>query len=162
MDHKIVFWSLTALCCGYACLRGGAPERIGAATIVGGSLLTVAAGSAWADRFEYVEVGIFLVDVTVLGAFVALSVTADRFWPLWVSALQALAVLTHIARALEPNLMPWAYGVTLAMGVYPMLLLIAWGTWRHRHRLARYGADRSWSSFSARLTRRMREVGLKP
>ncbi|HEX8534774.1 MAG TPA: hypothetical protein VF662_11450 [Allosphingosinicella sp.] len=150
MDHKLIFWALTALCGGYALLRGGAPERIGAATIILGSLLTVALGSAWADRFEYVEVGVFLVDVVVLAVFVLLAVFADRFWPLWVSALQAIGVLAHLARALEPNLMPWAYGVALAMGVYPMLLLLALGTWRHRKRLAAGAADPSWSRSSAR------------
>ncbi len=159
MDHKIIFWGLTALCCGYALLRGGAPERIGAAIIIVGSLLTVALGSAWADRFEYVEVGIFLVDVVVLIAFVALAVLADRYWPLWVSALQAIGVLAHVARALEPNLMPWAYGVALAMGVYPMLLLLALGTWRHRSRMAVERADPSWLRSSGTWMRPKRKIG---
>jgi hypothetical protein len=150
MDHKIVFWGLTALCGGYALLRGGAPERIGAAIIILGSALTVALGSAWAHRFEHVETGIVAVDVAVLLGFVLLAVFSDRFWPLWVSALQAIGVLTHLARALEPNLMPWAYGVALAMGVYPMLLLVALGTWRHRKRMATGAADPSWSRSSAR------------
>ena len=150
MDHKIVFWGLTALCCGYALLRGGAPERIGAAIIILGSALTVALGSAWAHRFEHVETGIVAVDVAVLLGFVLLAVFSDRFWPLWVSALQAIVVLTHLARALEPNLMPWAYGVALAIGVYPMLLLVALGTWRHRKRMATGAADPSWSRSSAR------------
>ena len=39
---------------------------------------------------------------------------------------------------------------------YPMLLLIVLGTFRHQQRLARFGADRSWSSSWGRSGRQPR------
>jgi len=48
-----------------------------------------------------------------------------------------------------PELLPQAYFVIAAIWAYPMLIVLAIGTYRHQQRLQRYGVDRSWSDFSA-------------
>lgn len=149
MVKLLFFNALLMACCGYALWRGGAPERIGAAIILFGTALTVVAASGSANRFGSVEVGIFVVDVAGSVAFLILALRAERFWPLWMTALQAIETAGHAVKLVDPIVMRWAYAFVLAIWMYPMLVLLAVGTWRHQTRLTRFGEDRSWSNFSA-------------
>lgn len=145
---SIVYFALLAICWLYAWFKGGSPERLGATIILVGSLLSIALLSSPGGRFRSVEFGIFLVDVACLLAFLALALRADRFWPLWVTALQAVGIAGHAVKLVDPGTIPLAYAFVMALWSYPMLLLIVAGTWRHQQRLMRFGTDRSWSSSS--------------
>jgi len=92
---------------------------------------------------------VFLVDVLVFVAFAVLALRANRFWPIWVSSLLGLGVLAHLARWAGPDTMPWAYQLVMSIWSYPILAIIAIGTFNHRRRLGRFETDRSWSSSSA-------------
>ena len=145
-----VYYALFAACGLYVLLRGGAPEKVGTAILAIGSILSVAAVSNPTGRFGAVEVGVFLVDIVTLLAFVALALRAERYWPLCVTALQAIGTAGHAAKLLDPGVIRSAYAIVLSLWGYLMLLLIVLGTWNHQRRLARFGVDRSWSSFSGR------------
>jgi hypothetical protein len=75
-----------------------------------------------------------LIDVVTFALFCLIALRADRFWPIWASALLGLGLLGHLARAAEPDLFWWAYAVSLTIWSYPILALIALGTWTHRRR----------------------------
>jgi hypothetical protein len=143
------FIALLVACCLYAFWGGGGPERLGAALYALSVALTIVSASAPPVRWQSVEVGVFIVDVLVLVAFIILALRANRFWPIWVSALLGLGVLGHLARWAGPDVIPWAYAAVLSMWSYPILLLIAAGTLAHRRRLKRNGADPSWTRSSA-------------
>jgi hypothetical protein len=149
----ILYFTLLAICWLYAWFKGGSPERIGATILGVGSILSLAARSSGAGRFGSVESGILLVDVATLIGFGALALSAKRFWPLWLTALQAVGIAGHAVKLVDSATIPLAYAFILALWSYPMLLLIALGTWSHQRRLARFGADPSWSSFSSRSDR---------
>ena len=149
MAVNYLFLVLLIACCAYAFVRGGAPERIGMAVYAAGSVLTYVAVSAPPIRFKGVEVGVFIIDVCVLISFTVLALRANRFWPIWVSALQGLGVLGSLAMLLHPRVIPWAYAVVLSIWSYPILLLMATGTHFHQRRLKRSGADPSWTPSSA-------------
>lgn len=144
-----LYYSLLLLCWAYALLRGGAPERIGTTVLLIGSLLTLATVSSQATSYASVETGVFLVDVATLLAFLALALRAERYWPLWITALQLIGTAGHVVKFVDPDLMPKAYALAAIVWSYPMLALLALGTFRHQRRLARFGVDRSWSSSSA-------------
>ena len=140
------YYTLLLLCWIYALLKGGAPERIGATIIGAGSILSLAAVSAPASSFGSVEIGVFLVDIACLVAFVVLALRAERYWPLWVAALQVIGIAGHAVKLVDPEVIRRAYAFALVFWSYPMLLLLALGTWRHQQRLTRFGADPSWST----------------
>jgi hypothetical protein len=154
MHTYVLFDILLLLCCGYALWHGGEPERVGAAIYLVGVLLTHAAASAVARPFSSMEVGILLVDFTMLIALLALALLAARFWPIWATALHAVSTAGHAVKLVDPTIIPWAYAFVLAFWSYPMLLLLVIGTWNHHRRVVRFGADRSWSSSSDRWDRR--------
>jgi hypothetical protein len=150
MIQSLIYDVLAFACWLYAMHRGGPPERVGASILLVGSALTYVAVSAPASRFASVEVGVFAVDALALTAFVALALAAERWWPLWIAALQGIGTAAHAAKVVDPTVIPWAYAFALAFWSYPMLLLLAWGTWNYQRRLAKFGVDKSWSSYSGR------------
>lgn len=116
------------------------------AIFIPGMLLSSFAVSPLAQRFGNVEFGILLVDLVMLIAFVIMALYAERFWPLWMSAMQVIQVISHLPIIFIPELLPQAYGAVIMIWSYPMLILLAIATYRHQQRLKRYGADKSWSS----------------
>lgn len=153
------FVALLIVCTAYALMSGGAPERVGAsayALAVAAThliLLTQAARSPDVE-FRSVEFGVFIVDALLFLISTGVALRANRFWPIWMSALLGLGVLGHLARWLGPDVIPWAYAAILSIWSYPILAIITFGTWNHQRRLAKFGADRSWSSSSDRWGRR--------
>lgn len=155
MVNTIVYLALLAGCCIYVALRGGAPERVGAAIVAAGSLLTFAALLArTAALYRSVEVGVFVVDVAALLAFFALALRAERLWPLCVTALHVIGTAGHAVKLVDPQILPSAYAFALRFWGYPMILVLIIGTWNHQKRLARNGVDKSWSTSSGRWDRR--------
>lgn len=147
MTNPLFYWTLVALCSGYVFIRGAAPERTGMAILVVGSILsTLSATADYAIRFRSLELGIFIIDLVALVAFVALALKANRFWPLWVAGFHLVGVATHAAMAANPEVVPRAYAMAQAFWAYPMLAAMVAGTWRHRGRLALHGEDPSWTS----------------
>lgn len=136
------YFILLVLCWTHAMLKGGLPERIGATILAVGSLLTVAAVPSWASHGGSVEIGVLLVDLVCLAAFAVLALRADRFWPIWVSALVGVGALGHLARWFDgPEISTRVYAMSLAIWSYPMLALIAIGTFNHQRRVARQTAS---------------------
>jgi hypothetical protein len=127
----------------YALARGSWPERSGTFILVAGSLLTLAVGSPLAGRFASVETSILIVDAGVLLAFVALALFSDRYWPLWIAALQLLVVLAHLARLVDPQMIPTGYGFVLAIWSYPQLMIMIAATRRHHSRQKLIGTNPS-------------------
>jgi hypothetical protein len=145
MAVNVYYLALLVATCVYAFLRGAAPERIGAAIIAANAILTFVAVSVSAVGYRDLEVGIFILDVLAFLAFVPLALRANRFWPIWVSGFLGLGVLGHLARWAGPEVIPWAYAVVLTIWSYPILAIIALGTFNHHQRVKRLGADPSWS-----------------
>ena len=96
-----------------------------------GCVLTLAVNSPLSERYASVEVAILVIDATMLAIFAAIALTSDRYWPLWVTALQLLVVLAHIAKLADPEMLRNGYGFVMAVWSYPQLLAIALGTRAH-------------------------------
>jgi hypothetical protein len=120
---NILFLFLLAVTILIAFVRGGQEEKIGVGIYVLGCALTVLAG-AHSSRFASEETGIFVVDCLTFAAFFVLALYADRFWPIWVTALLAIALFGHAAMLLSPGIVPWAYAVILSIWSYPILAIM--------------------------------------
>ncbi len=75
-----------------------------------------------------------IIDAALLVAFVVILLKADRYWPMWVAALQLLTMGIHAVRWFDPSLLPAAYHHLVVWLGYPVLGGIAVGTWRHDRR----------------------------
>ena len=135
MFGAILFSALLFPICFYALWRGGWDERIVASLCLIGTLATMLAIAPLSVRYESVERGIALVDLAVLAGFVTVALTSQRFWPLWVAGLQLTTALGHGLKALDSDLLPQAYGAALQVWAFPILIILAVGTWRRQRRL---------------------------
>ena len=149
MANVIVFYAALIATCGYALWRGGAPERIGAGIFIVATILTAIAASSSQPGFRSMEAGILLVDSGMFLAFLVVALRARRYWPIWMTGLQAVQVAGHAARLADPQMIPWAYAVAQGFWSYPMMAILVLGTFRHRQRMKRDGADPSWTRSSA-------------
>lgn len=142
MTHILVFNALLIAACGYAAIAGGAPERATAAVFLVAAAATYVAPYR---HFHQIEMLLFFIDLAALVALATIAARADRFWPLYVSALQLLAIGIHGVKAYQPGLVNWMYGGASGKIAYPMIALLAIGVLRHRRRLQHLGTDPDWS-----------------
>jgi hypothetical protein len=139
MFGPIIFGPLLLAVCFYALWRGGTDERTVAATCLAGTAATLLAISPLQQRYAGVEQGLMLVDLAVLAGFVVVALRSDRFWPLWVAGLQLTTSIGHLLKGIDQELLPRAYGAALQFWSYPILLILAAGTYRRHQRIRQGG-----------------------
>lgn len=131
MLRVILFDLLLFGTCGYALLYGRLDARI-----VGGVCVAANFASyAMVSRYHGVELGVLAIDLLTLAAFVLVALRSDRFWPLWISGLQLTTTIGHLLKAIQLDLVPIAYAVSLRFWAYPILIILAVATWRNRRRM---------------------------
>lgn len=135
MLRIILFDLLLFGTCGYALLYGRQDARIIGAVCIAANF----ASYALVSRYDGVELGVLAIDLAVFAIFTAVALRSDRFWPLWVSGLQLTTALGHLLKAIEIDLVPIAYAVSLRFWSYPILIILAVATWRSRKRQSSIG-----------------------
>ena len=124
----LLFDLVCATICAFAIIRGGMPERRGAA----GNLLAVGATAALRS-----------LDSRQLW----LGATTVRFWPIWAAGFAVADLFMSICGALLPRVSLFAYHTGLGIYAYLALGALALGTLRlvpgtEPH--IRHGSRRSW------------------
>ena len=130
------YWTLLAVTCGYALWRGRTDERIIAIVCIAASIISTMVLSPLASRYAQVETGELVVDGLVLATFVLVALRSDRFWPLWIAGLQLTSSTAHFLKSVQLDLMPEAYAAATRFWSYPILVILAIGTWRAHRRAA--------------------------
>ncbi len=132
-----VFLTLLVAICSYAILLGRSDERWVAWTCLFATIGTTLLLSPVARRYSSFEVGVFLVDFTTFLVFATVALRSKRFWPLWVSGFQLTTSLAHLLKALDSSMIPLAYAAAGRFWGYPILIILAIGTYRsaarHKH-----------------------------
>jgi uncharacterized membrane protein len=129
-----VFRILLALVALYAFLRGSRDERLVGIILVVGVVATHLAISPLHQRFAGLETAVMTVDLIVFAGFLWVALQSERFWPLWIAGLQLTAIFGHVLKAVDTSLFSRAYGAALVFWGYPILLILAIGTWRGQRR----------------------------
>lgn len=132
-----LFRILLVLVALYALVRGRRDERQVGIIFVVGVIATELVLPAPRQRFAGVELPLMLVDVAVFLGFTWVALRSERFWPLWIAAFQLTAIFGHVLKAIDIHLFSRAYAAALLVWAYPMLLVLAVGTWRGARRANR-------------------------
>ena len=135
----IVFWILRSALflvvaiptCWYAARRGGGPELVVSGLILLGILATTFVPQ---QTYRQVVEPLLVVDSLVLTGFVVVALTADRYWPLYVAAIQLLTVTLHGVRAYDVTILPDVYARLGGELAYPLIIVLLLGTRRHVRR----------------------------
>jgi hypothetical protein len=134
ITHQVIFRALLVASCGYALWRGRRDERIVALVCIGAVAASRLAFTPLSVRYTSVEGGLLFIDLAVLAAFISVAIQSRRFWPLWVAGLQLTTSMAHLMKAVDASLLPMAYGAAIALWSYPILIILAIGTWRGHQR----------------------------
>jgi hypothetical protein len=131
-DLRLPWWfglALTAVICGGALLKGGSDERNAA----GGLLLSMVVTLALRDRsWAGIQWGAVFADTLLLAFLTAIALRSEKYWPLPAAAFQLLAVITHVARMVDPIFKPWAYATAEVIWTHMLLWTLGIGvfnTW---------------------------------
>jgi hypothetical protein len=116
--------------CLYAFRKGGWAERLAAAGIIAATYLTVLVLSPVAVRFHHIEMPVAIVDSGLFVLLLFIALRTEKFWPLWLAAMQALTILSHLAPYV-PHVVPWAYHRAVVVWIYPMLVILGYATRLH-------------------------------
>jgi hypothetical protein len=144
--HLLISYGLLILACGYALWRGGLAERTTSVILLIGVAATTIAYVIGNNHYVRPDYAILTIDILFLVGLLWIVVHADRYWPIPFTALHLLSLLGHILRIAETDLPPLIYKILVAAPIYPMLVLLVWGTMRAAGR----GANRpqkSWRNF---------------
>lgn len=125
MIYGVLMWAVTI----YAIRRGGGAEKLAAIGIVVNSYLTALLVSPVETQFQQVEVSIVFVDLALFLLFLLIALQSRKFWPLWLTALQGVTILGHLAPLV--HLSPWIYFRAVALWSWPMLILLGWAVRQH-------------------------------
>jgi hypothetical protein len=137
---KYFFWTLLLVTCGYALWRGRKYEQLSALIFISATVASVVARSTLHENYTAVARSDLVIDLLVLFALVAVALRSDRFWPLWVAGLQLTISLSHVLKAIQPELVPIAYAAAERFWSYPTLIILFIGAWRqHQRRLSEQG-----------------------
>jgi hypothetical protein len=119
------------LCVAYASLFGGRTGRAGSMIFILATVFT-AFGTSWNPTWATTSYAVFAVDSGCLLALAVLAVNSNRFWPIWAVGFQSVAVATHVATILTPDIVPKAYQAILAFWSIPILWVMVAGTRKDR------------------------------
>ncbi len=132
MDIKqAAFIFALLLCVVYGSVAGGRTGRAGSAIFVGATALT-AAGAMLDPTWASTSYAVFAVDTACLISLAALALQSNRFWPIWAVGFQTVAVATHVATLLIPEIVPKAYYAMLSFWSIPILWVMVAGTRKDR------------------------------
>lgn len=141
----IWFWLPFAIVTAYALARGGGPERWAAALLIAAAWATYVLKPA-SGRYLKADASIVAVDLGLLACLILLAAKSNRTWPVAIAVLHGITSLGHLSRSVNPDIRGMAYWLILMPPQIGGLIVLAAGTWRHRRRLRRLGADPSWKT----------------
>ena len=87
------------------------------------------------NAFVQAEIGILLIDGSLLAYLLVLALRSDRFWPMWAAGFQIVGTSIHGASIADPAIWPFAYATAQVFWSYPVLFSLLFGSWveaRHR------------------------------
>ncbi|MFT3976671.1 MAG: hypothetical protein QM688_06105 [Sphingomonas bacterium] len=133
MALLVAFVLLTFVTCSYAGWRGGGPERSVAALFF---CAVLASAFAPAEPHQSVNWAVLYIDAAFFLGVTVIALFSDRFWPIWIAALQLIALASHGIRAYDAGILPVVYRTMITKLGYIMLAILAVGAFRHYHRSA--------------------------
>lgn len=134
--------------CGLACVRGGRPERVGAAINLCAAIATDVLRVVNAAHLAPADLSIFAIDAAVAASFFWLGVATIRFWPIWAAGFAVADLFMSVCGALLPRVPLFAYHTGLGIYAYMALGALALGTLHlapDAEPHIRHGSRRSWT-----------------
>lgn len=126
----VLFNTILVIICGFALIRGGKPERIGAIINLTASGLTTFLQSERIVSLAPAELSILVIDTAVAASFFWLGIRTIRFWPVWAFGFALADLVASLAGPLLPHAVLFIYHTILVIYAYLALGALALGTYK--------------------------------
>lgn len=122
----------------FALRRGGRPEKAAAIILVAMAIADPLYHALPGKQgiYDDVDLAHAAIDFGALAAMIAVALRADRFWTLWLGALQLIACLAHVLRAIEADMHAVAYAIIIRGPYWVQIALVGMATTLHLRREA--------------------------
>jgi len=143
----LLFNAILVAVCGFAIVRGGRPERRGAAINLVAATITTVLRLSDARYFAPAEKVVMAIDLAVAAGFFWLAISTIRFWPVWAAGFALADLFMSLFGRLLPNIPLFAFHTGLGIYAYLALGALALGTLRlprDAEPYLRNGSRRSW------------------
>ncbi len=143
----LLFNAVLIAVCGYATIRGGRPERIGAAINLSATVISNFFRLKDVAHLAPADGVMMSIDLAVVGGFFWLAITTIRFWPIWAAGFALSNIFMSVLGGLLPDVPLFAYRSQLGIYAYLALSALALGTYRlprNAEPHIRNGSRRSW------------------
>lgn len=120
----------------YAFRRGGWAEKLAAGGFLTATYLSVLVLGPIATRYRHVEIPVVVVDGCLFLLLLFISLRSEKFWPLWLTAMQGLTILSHLA-PFVPHILPWSYYNAAVIWSYPTLIVLGFAVFQHHRYMPR-------------------------
>jgi hypothetical protein len=144
MIHVLAFATAFFACFAYAFVAGGRPERYAILAQLMAFLVTLFLISFRWSSWLGLPVGVATADFALAVALIALALKANRLWTIVLAGMQVATVFAHLARFLSFPLPTAGYVIFVQFWAWPMLIVTTVGTYNHRVRTRRFGAEPDW------------------
>lgn len=144
MIHMFAFAAAFLACLLFVFSAGGKPERFAITAQLIALLLSLTAISFRAIPAKGLPIGLALVDFALALALGLLALRANRIWPIVLAGMQVATVFAHLAKLLSFPMPAAGYVIFVQLWAWPMLILTAVGTYRHRSRTRNFGEEPDW------------------
>lgn len=122
---------------GIAIWRGRNYERLAAGGLIAAWALSLVAY----ERQLQTQWGILAVDLSMMALLCWVVLKSRRFWPMFAAGFHLLAILTHLARGLDPTFGGWTYMTAELIWGYLVASTIGYGAWTAPNRQEAYDAE---------------------
>lgn len=147
MPYRLIFQLICFLALAiWAWRKGGGPERACTGTMLAMMVIDRLYHLLIDPTIELhtVDTWHFTLDLMVLTALVPIALWANRFYPMFLAALQLIALNAHFAREAFDQVTPLAYVIMYVGPSYAQIVTLAVGMWLHVRRVERFGPYRDW------------------
>jgi len=145
MERALLFSGLLLLASVYALARGGKPERYAAAMYIAAFIASALSAQIAQALYQKFNWGIVAIDFALAVSLGALALQANRYWTIWATSIQIVAIIAHLVKLLVPEIAATAYEITLLVWSYASIPVLAIATYRHRARVRLNGEEPNWS-----------------
>lgn len=129
--RQVIFTVVVVVMFALVFHRGGRWERLGAVALFLAAFITPFVQ----DKPRLVEspqYGVLAVDTALFLALTAIALKGDKWWPLWAAGLQPVGIFVHVARIIDPFVLPHAYYRGLSIHTYLVIAPLLVGAWTHK------------------------------
>jgi hypothetical protein len=136
LSYQLPIWvwpTVLMTVCAIAVWRGRDHERLAAGSELASWSMSLL---VFRSRSELTQWPVLFIDAVLLAILVWIALRSPRYWPLFAAGFQLLAVLTHLAHALDAVVSGWAYLTAMLIWNYLTLTAIGYGGWTAARRYA--------------------------